>query len=121
MEKLIELKSGEHIAYDALIIKLATHLFVETSHETTTNNWTIYFEELEEQYELEEGFIDLDVANDIEEKLYSLFGEMVAECHFLYLEGSSDQECDRYFDITLYENYCLGYIQDDQTIEENRG
>ncbi len=123
---IIELKDGNHIEYETLIIKLAVSLFVETSNNTTTNNWTTYFEELEQSYELEDGFIDREIADDIISKLYELFPDMIAEDEIYYEEGGYDEEagyykeCDRYFDITLYENFCTGYVEDDQCIEENR-
>lgn len=124
--ELIELKTGDHIEYETLIIKLATSLFVETSKNTTTNNWTTYFDELEEMYDLEEGFIDEEVADNVIDALYSNFKDMIAEHEIYYERGGYDEEagyykeCDRYFDITLYENFCTGYVEDDQCIEENR-
>lgn len=116
----IELKDGSHILYKDLLIKIATYLFVETSHETHTNNWIIYFDEIEEYFGLEEGFIDKDIANSIESVLTWEFKNQVAEVEIYYNDGFDGSEVDRYFDITLYENYCMGFVEDDQSIIENR-
>ena len=117
---IIELKSGEHILYKDLLVKIATYLYVETSHETSTNNWTTYFDEIEEYFGLEEGFIDKDIANAIEETLITEFSNQVAEVEIYYNDGFDGSEVDRYFDVTLYENYCMGFVEDDQSIIENR-
>ena len=109
MEKIIALATGEHIDYDSLLNKLATELFVVTSYETTTNNWTFDFEELEQKYELPNGFIESN-ADNISGRVNALFNNIVAEIYY----------CDNRFDVTLYENFCTGYIFDDQSIQENR-
>lgn len=117
---IIELRDGRHIYYKDLLSKIATYLYVETSHETTTNNWTTYFGEIEEYFSLEEGFIDKDIANDIESTLYKEFREQVAEIEVYYNDGFDGSEVDRYFDITLYEDFCMGFVEDDQSIIENQ-
>lgn len=118
---IIELRDGNHIHYKDLLSKIATYLYVETSHETHTNNWVTYFEEIEEYFGLEEGFIDKDIANDIEGTLYEEFEKQIAEIEVYYNDGFDGSEVDRYFDITLYEDFCLGFVEDDQSIIENRG
>ena len=117
---IIELRDGHHIYYKDLLSKIATYLYVETSYETHTNNWITYFEEIEEYFGLEEGFIDKDIANDIERTLYKEFREQVAEIEVYYNDGFDGSEVDRYFDITLYEDFCMGFVEDDQSIIENR-
>lgn len=124
--EIIELTNGNHIEYGDLLNKIATYLFVETSKNTHTNNRTTYFGEIEEFYSLEDGFIDEEMANDIIERLYDNFNKMIANCGIYYETGGYDEdkgyyvECDRYFDITLYEDYCTGFVDYDQAIIENR-
>ena len=114
---VIELRDGSHIYYKDLLSKIATYLYVETSHETSTNNWTTYFDEIEDVYGLKEGFIDKEMAEDIEAALYAEFEKQIAEVEVVYEE---EGEVDRYFDITLYEDYCVGFVEDDQSIIENQ-
>ena len=45
----------------------------------------------------------------------------IAEIEVYYNDGLDGSEVDRYFDITLYEDFCLGFVEDDQSIIENRG
>lgn len=118
---IIELLDGRHIYYKDLLSKIATYLYVETSHETSTNNWTTYFDEIEDYFGLEQGFIDKDIANDIEGTLYKEFENQIAEIEVYYNDGFDGSEVDRYFDVTLYENFCEGFVEDDQSIIENRG
>ena len=121
-EDIITLKTGNHIKYKDLLVKIATFLYVETAYETTSNNWTTYFQEVEEALELEDGFIDKEIANDVAATLYTEFENQVAEVEIYYeTEADCYHEVDRYFDVTLYENYCLGYVEDDQSIIEFRG
>ena len=117
---IIELKDGTHIYYKDLLLKCATYLYVMTSYETHTNNMTTYFDELEDDLELEEGFIDKDIANDIAATLFTDFEKQVAEVEVIYNDGFNGEEVDRYFDVTLYEDYCVGYVEDDQSIIENQ-
>ena len=117
---IIELNDGRHIHFKDLLSKIATYLYVETSSDTTTNNWITYFEEIEEYFGLEEGFIDKDIADQIEGTLYAEFKEQVAEIEVVYNDGFDGSEVDRYFDITLYEDFCVGFVEDDQSIIENR-
>lgn len=124
--EIIELTNGNHIEYGDLLNKIATYLFVETSKNTPTNNRTTYFGEIEEFYSLEDGFIDEEMANDIIERLYENFDKMIADHDIYYEKGGYDEdkgyyvECDRYFNITLFEECCVHYVVDDQSILENR-
>ena len=114
-DKIIALTSGNRISEESLINKLATQVFVETSYETTNGTRYIYFDELEDNYELPSNFIDDDFANRIVDKVNKLYGEMVAELEVLWEEM---QGC---FSVTLYHDFATGYIEDDQAILENRG
>ncbi len=126
MGRIINLTSDNHIEYDDLLNKIATFLFVETSGNTSTNNRTTHFDDIESCFDLEHGFIDEEMANDIIDRLYENFGKMIADHDIYYEKGGYDEEkgyyveCDRYFDITLYEDFCVGYVEDDQSIIENR-
>lgn len=117
---IIELLDGRHIYYKDLLSKIATYLYVETSHETSTNNWTTHFDEIEDYFGLEQGFIDKDIANDIEGTLYKEFENQIAEVEVYYNDGFDGSEVDRYFDVTLYEDFCMGFVEDDQSIIENQ-
>lgn len=124
--EIIELTNGKHIKYDDLLYKIATYLFVETSKNTTTDTWRIYFGEIEEYYLLEDGFIDEEIAIDIIARLYENYDKMIADHDIYYEKGGYDEEkgyyveCDRYFNITLFEECCAHYLDDDQSIIENR-
>lgn len=107
--KTIELKNGNHIELDSLITKIATYLFVVASNETQNGSWVIYYEEIAEAYEISEETVK-DNAEAIYQKTMELFDECIA-----------DIDCgEDYFDLNLYHNFCIGYIEDDQSIEENR-
>ena len=110
----IKLTNGLHISEKSLIDKLATQVFVETSYETTNGTGYIYFDELEDKYELPKYFINGDFANKIVDKVNKLYGKMVAELEVLWVEM---QGC---FSVTLYHDFAIGYIEDDQAILENR-
>ena len=109
-----------HISKHSLMCKIATQIFAESTNETTNSSRYIYCDDIEKTYGLPEGFIDEDFMNDVEEVLYWLYGEQVAECEVIFEEGNKDKECDRCWSITLYHNYCVGIIEDDQAIEEYR-
>lgn len=117
--ELIELTSKNHIQYEFLLSKIASYLYVETAHSTTTNNWTTYFDEIEECFELPAGFIDEQVADDIETEIYELFPDQIAEIDIVYETGDNDKQGNRFFDITLYDAYIPGYTEIDACIEEN--
>ena len=95
------------ISEESLLNKLATTLFVETSSNTSTNNRTIYFSELEEMYSLMPNTI-LELKEKIVDRAEQLFDECIA----------SIETGTNYFDITLYDNFCEGYIQDDLSLED---
>lgn len=105
------------IRYDNLLAKIATYIYVTASSETTTCAWTIYFDEIEKAFGLEDGFIDEEVADDIDGTLYRYFNEFIAETEIYFERGDAEHECDRYFDVTLYTNFCVGILEDDCSVE----
>ena len=109
-----------HISKHSLICKIATHIFAESTMETSNSSRYIYCDEIEECYGLPQGFIDEGFMNEVEDLLYWLYGEQIAEVEVIFNEGNEDEECDRCWSITLYHNYCVGIIEDDQAIKENR-
>ena len=118
--EIIELKGDLQVAmqYENLIAKLATSVYVETASQTTTCAWNTYCDDLEEEYGLEPGFIDEDVADDIQSKLYEVFGECIAEIEIIFEKRDGiNKEVTRYIDVTLYTNYCTGILEDDCSVE----
>lgn len=105
----IRLKTGDLIRYDDLLNKIASFCFVECSSNTSTNNWVLDFEDIESTFYLENDFITKAFAAAIENRIYKLFGEMVASIEI----GSS------YIDITLYDDFCCGFVCDDQALIVN--
>lgn len=97
--------------YDLQLSKIATALFVTTSRETTTNSWCNYFSEVEEICNLPDGFIDDKVADDVIGQLYADFPSAILECT---VEEDDDY---KYFDVTLGDAYCVGYVDDDMCFE----
>lgn len=120
----IELKDFDdepiHISKHSLQCKIATEIFAESTIHTTNSSRYIYAEDIEKTYNLEEGFIDEQFMNEVEDLLYWLYGEQIAEVEVIFNEGNGDEECDRCWSITLYHNYCVGIIEDDQAIKEYR-
>lgn len=111
---MVKLLSGLHISEDSLLDKIATTVFVETSWTTTNGTRYIYFDDLEDMYELPKFFITDEFANKVADRVNKLYGEMVADLEVLWTEGVG---C---FSVTLYHDFAIGYIEDDQAIEENR-
>lgn len=108
-QDIIKLKTGDFIRYDDLLNKIASFCFVECSEKTSSNNWALDFEDIEKTFYLKEGFITEEIASIIEKRIYELFGDMVA-----YIEiGLS------YIDITLYDDFCCGYVFEDQALIVN--
>lgn len=113
-DKIIHLKSfNGDIKYCNLLEKLATYLFVSASHDTLTGNWCLEFAEIEEDLGIEKGFITNEIAQDIKDTLFKIYDKQVAECS---IELEEKQE-ESYFDITLYSNYVLEFLEDDASFE----
>ncbi len=98
------------IEYKNLLAKIATYIYCTASHETTTCCWVVDAEEIEEYFSLEPGWIDEEVASDIEDALYEDFGTFIAEVETVCNED------ERYFDVDLFTNYCMGILEDDCSI-----
>lgn len=113
-DKVIKLNGfeGVGIQYKFLLGKIATFLFVETSHNTSTNNWDLTSDEIEETFSLEKGFIDDEIAKDIVKTLEYIYCDMAASIEFYNDEGII------HFDITLYDSFCCGFVQMDACLEE---
>lgn len=105
------------IKYENLLVKIATYIYVEAAHETTTSAWSVYMDEIEELFGLEEGWINEDIASDIEATLHQYFGDFIAESYVVFGKGIDEGEIDRYFDITLFTIFIPGIIVDDCSIE----
>jgi len=119
-DEIIEIGNDIDVAikFKNLIVKIAAYIYVEVAHETTTSAWCVDMNEIEDAFGLEPGFIDEEVAEEIEGALYHEFGNMVAEVEYvLERESDCEHEVERYFDVTLYHNYIPGIIQDDASIE----
>ena len=99
--------------YDLQLSKIATTLFVTTSKETTTNSWCNYFSEVEKICNLPDGFIDDKVADDVIDQLYADFPLAI-----LYCEVTEDNG-DKYFDVTLGDAFCVGYVDYDTCFENS--
>lgn len=104
---------GNPSEYDLQLSKIATALFVITSKETTTNNWNTEFAELEEFCKLPEGFIDDKVADDVIGQLYADFPLAILDCEVI------DDEEGKYFDVTLGDAFCVGYVDYDACFESS--
>ena len=117
--EIIELKGDLKVAmqYENLLVKIATYVFVMSSYHTTNSSRYIYFDDIEKYHGLEPGFIDQDVAEDIENAIYKDFGDFVNYLEVIYQEGDDEHECDRCFSVGLWTNYCVGIIEDDDAIE----
>lgn len=113
------------ITYENLLTKIATYIYVMAAYETQSGNRVIYCEEIEKQFGLEDGWIDEQIADDIQGELNKHFQEMIAEIELYFERGGYDEEagyykeCDRYFDITLYTNFAVGILEEDPSIEYN--
>lgn len=117
-KRLVELTDGTHIEYASLIAKAATCLFVMVSHRTLTGHLNVYFSEVEDALLLPEGTVDEEMARDVLARLEAMFPGAVAEA---VVEMAKDgDEIESRFDVTLYHMWCLGYVGDDQCVEENR-
>lgn len=99
--------------YDLQLSKIATALFIITSRKTTTNSWRNYFSEVEEICNLPDGFIDGKVADDVIGQLYADFPSAILECT---VEEDDD---DKYFDVTLGDAFCVGYVDYDTCFENS--
>ena len=105
------------ITYKNLLAKIATYIYCTAARETTTCCWCVDMEEIEEYFALEPGWIDEEIADDIDSALYEYFGNFIAESYVVFERGDSEHECERYFDVDLFTNYCMGILQDDCSIE----
>ena len=105
------------ITYKNLLAKIATYIYTTTASETSTCAWCTYFDEIEEHFCLEDGWIDEEIAEDIKSTLYEHFGDFIAEIEILFNRGDNGEEVDRYFDVCLYTNYCANILEDDCSIE----
>ena len=120
-ETIIELNDGNHIMYEDLLAKIATYLYVETVTNTEYNNWMFEFCEIEQAFALEDGFIDSQIASDIEDALNTYFKHQIAEVIINYeTEADCEREVTREFEITVYDDFIPGYTQIDEAIIENR-
>ena len=112
MQDTFYLPVQEHnISRGSLVAKIATYLFVETSHETNTGNWNISATEISETLSIPLEYV-YKLKDDVIDEIEMVWKEMVAEIN-VYQDID-----DLWFDITLYHNYISGFVQDDATYEE---
>lgn len=100
----------EHERYveaDILAAKIATYLFVETSHETSTGNWCTTSEEIAEFFGLENEEIVKELETAIVNKLQENYADMV-ESVSTYMDGDM-----LVFDVNLWHTAVYGFIEDD--------
>jgi hypothetical protein len=109
----IYLKNYEHyISEESLVNKIATFIYVEASHETTTGNWVVNSEEIAETLDIPEELVWL-LNEKIVAVLESTWKEQIAEVE-TYKDG--DMIC---FDITLYYDFVYGFVEDDACWEDD--
>lgn len=121
-EDIIELGGNLNcgITYENLLTKIATFIYVMAAYETQSGNRAIYCEEIESQFGLEDGWIDEEIAEDIESELMKHFATMIAEIETVIDRGEEEgHEVDRYFDVTLYTNFAVGILEEDPAIQYN--
>lgn len=121
-EDIIELGGNLNcgITYENLLTKIATFIYVMAAYETQSGNRAIYCEEIENQFGLEDGWIDEEIAEDIESELMKHFATMIAEIETVIDRGEEEgHEVDRYFDVTLYTNFAVGILEEDPAIQYN--
>ncbi len=121
-EDIIELGGDLNcgITYENLLTKIATFIYVMSAYETQTGNRVIYCDEIENQFGLEEGWIDEEITEDIEGELMKHFATMVADIETVIDRGEEEgHEVDRYFDVTLYTNFAVGILEEDPAIQYN--
>lgn len=118
-DEIIELGGDLQVAitYENLLAKIATYIYCTAAQETTTCCWCVYMDEIEEYFGLEPGWIDEDIADDIDGALYEHFGQFIAEDYVVFERGDNEHECERYFDVDLFTNFCVGILQDDCSVE----
>ena len=121
-EDIIELGGNLNcgITYENLLTKIATFIYVMAAYETQSGNRAIYCEGIENQFGLEDGWIDEEIAEDIESELMKHFATMIAEIETIIDRGEEEgHEVDRYFDVTLYTNFAVGILEEDPAIQYN--
>jgi hypothetical protein len=83
-KSIIELEDGTHIMYEDLLAKIASYIYVETVTNTEYNNWLFEFSDIEQVFALEDGFIDNQIASDIEDALNTYFKHQIAQVEIIY-------------------------------------
>ena len=111
MIKLIGNMKGYTIDEHSLLNKIATYIYVESSHSTSNGTNYINADDCDDYHYIPSGWTKAH-KDEIMDILLGTFGEMVSDVEF-------DDEVDC-FDVGLYHNYAMGYIEDDQSLEENR-
>ena len=101
---------GYTILKKDLLVKLATYLYVNTSYYTINGGYYISAEKCDKDNFLPEGW-SKDHHKEIIEALESSFNEKVSYVEFLD---------DDSFGIDVFDIFAMGYIEDDQSLIENR-
>ena len=113
MEKeIIKINDGTEtytISKSSLLSKIATYIYVVASHDTTNGTRYIYFDGCDNYHWLPEGWTKQHV-DEIIDVVNTYFAEMVSDIW-------ADEDA---FDVGLYHNFVMGYIEDDQSLIENR-
>ena len=108
MEKTVKLLDGNVVYEKDLFTKISSFLYCETATNTDYNNWTIYFSEIEEAFQLPKGYITFPIAKKIQKVLLKDFEVQVASCD---IDKIMEEDC--YFDVTLWRDYIPGWTQED--------
>lgn len=96
-----------YISKEDLVSKIATYLFVEASHETSTGNWCITDEEITDFFQLPDLSIVHQLKDAIIAELLDEYNDMV-ESVDTYMDGDMLT-----FDINLWHHAIYGLIEDD--------
>lgn len=108
MAKIIKLEDETVVYESSLIAKVASFLYCETATKTDYNNWTIYFSDIEDTFQLKKGYITLSIAKKIQKVLLEDFETQVASCDIDQI--MNNEYC---FDVTLWSDYVPGWTQED--------
>lgn len=95
-----------YITKEDLSAKIATYLFVETSHETSTGNWCTSDEEIAQFFDITISLVH-ELKDQIVKDLETTYNDMV-ESVDTYMDGELLM-----FDLNLWHHAIYGLIDDD--------
>ena len=112
MSNKIYLEAQEaYIEPELLAKKIATFIFIETANNTNSGNWCVDEEEIISAYHIALETLH-KITGLIVKELETTWSEQVAEVYYHDNDETSE------FDVTLYEAYIPGFLQDDTCLEE---